>query len=135
MHELYHKGVQYIDDIWDSGNHTFLSSHTKFNFTPMEANDWATITTKIIDQWQPFLEDDLDDTIPRQWVGLYREGDVDQTLVLRRLVEFTLFCIHQHHLTTSLRVKCFMMGTYSQCFNEWWEDPPGVSLVFYMRLK
>lgn len=68
-HKLYLEGIHYVKDIWDSEYRTFHSwdeAQTKFHLTHTCDEDWATLTSKIIDQWRQFLEDDPDITHPSE---------------------------------------------------------------------
>jgi hypothetical protein len=60
-HELYLEGIYCVKDIWDSDNRTFHSwdeAQTKIHLTHTYDEDWATLTSKMNDQWRHFLEDD-----------------------------------------------------------------------------
>lgn len=96
-HELYHKGIQSVANIWDSEHHTFLSwdkAQVRFSLTPMEVKDWIMLTTKSLANWRHVLEDDLDVTHTGQWVGLYREGTEDPVFVYKCSANCTPSCMH-----------------------------------------
>lgn len=68
-HELYLEGIYCVKDIWDSEYCTFHSwdeAQTKIHLTHTYDEDWATVTSKIFDQWGHFLEDDHDITHPSE---------------------------------------------------------------------
>ena len=71
----------------------------------MDAEDWATFTSKIIDQWWHLLEDNTNITHPCQWVGLYSNGEEDLVFVLQWSTQLTPSYLHQHHLTLPLPVN------------------------------
>ena len=56
IHELCCKGIHCADDICDSENCTtfitWTEAQTKFNLTPIEANDLASLASKIINRWR-----------------------------------------------------------------------------------
>ena len=49
VHELYCKGIQHVEDVWDGKNQTFIlwdEVQTKFNLTLVDMDDWTLPTTK-----------------------------------------------------------------------------------------
>ena len=69
----------------------------------------------------PALENDFFLAMSRY----YRDVEIDSTFVTRCLVNFTPFAMHQHHLSLPIYEKCYKVGTYSRCHNEW-EKPIGL---------
>lgn len=78
----------------------------------MDASDWATLTSKIIDKWINLSEDDTNIIHPCQLVGLYKDGKEDPMFIQQHT--FDLFdpnaCITKK-LALPLPVKCHTMGT------------------------
>lgn len=64
---LYRKGIQCVDDIWDSNSRNFItwdSAQEKFKLLPMEEGDWKEVTDKNSGQWHNLLDEDSDTTHP-----------------------------------------------------------------------
>ena len=87
-----------------------------------DSNDWILLTHKIINQ------------SPRQWVGFYRDGEADPTVLTSCSVEFISSAMPQHHLSLPNTKKCYRVGTYSRCFNEW-DKPIGHMSAFFHEVK
>lgn len=97
-HELYLEGIYCVEDIWDSDNRTFHSwdeAQTKIHLTHTYDEDWATLTSKMNDQWRHFLEDDPDITHPNEWFGIYIDIFTNSKLVLQSSFEYTPSYLHQ----------------------------------------
>ena len=71
---------------------------------------------------------------PKQWVGFYRDGEADPTVVTCCSVEFTPSAMPQHHLSLPITKKCYRVGAYSRCFSEW-EKPTGHLSGFFHEVK
>lgn len=73
-HKLYRKGIfPYMDNIWESECHTFLSwdeAQMKFQLAKTDNEDWITLTSKIINKWRHMLEKNPKAKL-RQWVGFH----------------------------------------------------------------
>lgn len=70
--KLYHKGIQRVDDIWDSEKQDFMTwdrVQEKFNLLPTKVGDWAELTDKLFRQWRHLLDVDSNTTHPGQWIG------------------------------------------------------------------
>ena len=121
-HNLYRKGIQYVDDTWDSEHQTFLSwdkAHEKFNLTSIETGDctilkydqnsltMATFFGSRLGYHQPWTMD---------WV--YKDRAEDPIFVLQCLTIFTSPFMCLHHLFMPIRVQCFMVGTHSRWLSE-----------------
>ena len=135
--ELFRKGIQCVDDAWDSEQGDFLtwdSAQRKFNLTPEEEGDWTTITRKLSEKWRHRLEEDSDTTFQGQWVGFYTEGEGDPVLVTYCTREFTPTCMQFHHLSLPIPVQCYTVGTYSRCLREW-ENPVGDFVGVFHHVK
>ena len=52
-------------------------------------------------------------------VSFYMKRPNNPTLMLCCLANFTPSCIHEHHFSMLLMVKCFTLGIDSQCLSEW----------------
>lgn len=58
-HDLYCRGIQCVDDIWDTENCTFIvwdEAQVKFKLTYVENEDWVALTSKLVDKWRHLLE-------------------------------------------------------------------------------
>lgn len=112
---LYHKGIQCVNDIWDGGQQNFLTwrqMHERFNLTPIEVGDWEELTNKIFGHWCHLLDVDLDTTHPGQWIGFYVNDEEELTFVFRSATDFAPQCMQWHNLTLPLLVQCFVVGTH-----------------------
>ena len=103
------KGIQYVDDILDIENHTFISwnkAQTKFNLIVLDTDDWTLLTSKIINLWKHRLEDDSFVTHLEQWVGFYIEVTNDLVYVLYCLTKFT------PHVNTNFTSLCLFLDKW-----------------------
>lgn len=119
---MYHKGIQCMDDVWDSENRDFLTRNKvqeTFKFTPTKLEDWAMLISKLLERWRPMLGNDSDTTYAGEWVGYYIVGEEDPTFVLQCTRVFTPMFLHLQHLIMPLTYQCSMVGSQSQCLNEW----------------
>ena len=71
---------------------------------------------------------------PSQWIGLYYDGVVGPTFVVQCSTDYTPSCMHHHHLSMPLPLKCFMAGTHSHCLSKW-ENPTGEVVGFFHKVK
>lgn len=135
--ELYRKGIQCVDDVWDSEQRNFLNwdrVKQKFSLTATYEEDWTMLVDKISAKWRSRLEDDEDTTYQREWVGFYVDGGEDPALVLQCQVDYTPTCMQLHHLSLSIPVQCFTVGTHSRCLREW-EKPEGGMIGIFHKAK
>lgn len=89
--------------------------------------------SKIIDMWRHLLDDDPKETHPGQWLGVYRDGADDPAFMLQCLEDFIHYGRQQYHLSISLMVKCFMLGTHSLWLSEWRHPTGGFHWFFSSR--
>ena len=83
--EWHRKGIQVVDDIWDSGSKDFITwgdGQARFNLLPADETRWGELKDKVAESWWAMLEDDRDTTFASTWIGLYEGGSEDPTLVV-----------------------------------------------------
>ena len=120
--ELYRKGIQCVDDVWDSEQRNFLSwerAKEEFKLTDGDNGDWTTLTNKLSEKWRSLLEKDKDETYQGEWLGFYIEGREDPITVLQCVADYTPPCMQAHHLTLPVPMQCYTVGIYSRCLREW----------------
>lgn len=123
--------------MWDNEQHDFLTweiTQAKFNLTPMKVGDWAMIMDKIYGKWRHLLDEDSNTTSSGQWVGVYIDRGEYPTFVLNCVNEFAPSCMQLHHLSMSVPLQCFTVGTYSRCIREW-ESPVGYMVGFFHEVN
>jgi hypothetical protein len=134
---LYRKGIQCVDDVWDSTQQDFLTwerAQEKFGLMDTESGDWEEMTEKLSDQWRHLLETDEDTAYAGQWLGLYVDGKEDPAIVFRCDKDFTPECLKWYTVTLPFPVQCYTVGTYSRCLREW-EQPLGEMEGFFHKVK
>ena len=95
-HELYCKGIQCVDNIWDSENwnlHPWDEEHVESNLASTQVGDWSTRTTKFSTQWQHLLDDDADIMLHEQrinWELQSRGGRPDFHYAMLNPLQFIL---------------------------------------------
>lgn len=105
---LNRKGIQCVDDIWDSEQQNFFTrerTQEKSNLTPTEVGDWEELMNKNYGQWCHLLDTDLDTTQPGQWIGFYVDGEEVPTFVIQCDIDFAPSCMQLYHLTLPLPIK------------------------------
>jgi len=83
--KLYCKGIQCVNNTWDSQHCTFCSweeAQIKFKLTAVENKDWIKLMSKIVDIWRRLIEDDPETTHSGKWAGFYFDNADDPTFVL-----------------------------------------------------
>lgn len=133
---LYRKGIQCVDDFWDTEQSDFLNwdkAQEKFNLTPTEAGDWTKLTGKF-SEWRNKLEDDSNTTHPGQWLGFYVDGGEDPTFVMKCVAGFSPSCMQLQSLSMPILVQCFTVGTHSRCLRGW-EKPTRDMDGFFHKVK
>ena len=135
--ELYRKGIQYVDDMWNNVQRNFQTwenAQSKFNLTQTEFGEWTLITNTFFDKWRHLLDEDTDTTHPGQWIGLYVGEEEDPAFVVQCTNEFVLLQWQLQRVTLHLPAQCFTVGTYSRCLNEW-EKPSGTIEGCFYEIK
>lgn len=131
---LYRKGIQFVDDVWDSETRDFLTWGAAFELTLTKMGDWDLFINKLSGKWRQLLENDTVTTHAGQWLGFYVAGGEDPAFVLQCTQDFSPQCMHYQHLSMPLQVQCYTMGTHSRCLSLW-EKPIGEMEGLFHEVK
>ena len=133
---LYRKGIQRVDDVWDSECRDFLTkAQEKFKLAPADLGDWIMLINKLAEEWRPVLENNSDTTYGGQWVGFfYVVGKEDPIFVLKCTRDFMPQCLQFQHLVMPLTAQCFTVGTtHDASMNS--IKLPGKWMAFFLKLE
>lgn len=136
---LYHKGIQCVDNIWDSNSRFFFtweSVQEKFKLSPMEEGDWKEVTDNRypVNAATFLTKTRIYTTLPGKWIGFYVDEEEDPAFVFCSDNDFAPPCMQWHNLKLPLLVQCYTVGTHSRCLREW-EYPLGEMAGFFHEVK